>query len=274
MEGRLLVRISYSRYSAYLTNPERYRLQYVLGLTPEGDESPSTTNIGRRRGRCFHEIYEGKKTREELIETYGLQLVERCERMKEVVPDLGPLVLVETSFDIPIGDGKHSIVGRIDHGFTLDDQFRIGDFKSTKGTRTKKDFAEYLAEMETSSQSHFYLYAVRHLGMPTELFRYHVVLDRKDKDHKPTYFPLDLPVTGPATLDRTMAEVYAACEAIEFLRKQYGEEKPWPHSNNWPCCGDKFFCGYSGICGRLIPKGATPTGYTYRWAEQLKKDTE
>jgi hypothetical protein len=237
-------------------------------------------NLGRRRGRCFHELFEakGKGTtdtdRQEIIARHGLDLVERCEFMIEVTPDLGPLSLVEKSFEVPIGDGKHSIIGRIDHGFSVDGNFRIGDFKTTKGTRTKKDVQEYFGELETSTQPHFYLKAAEALGHPTNLFTYHVIFDRKDKGSKPRYVPLDLPpeTTGPASVARTMAGVYAACESIEFLSNVYGKEKPWPHSNNWPCCGDKFFCGYGGLCGRTLPKGVEPPGFTFKWKEKIQAE--
>jgi len=112
------VRISYSKYTAFLTNPERFRLFYILGLTPEGDETPTRMNLGRRRGRCFHELYEAKGNgtyeaeRPAIVERYGLDLVKRVEDMIQAVPDLGPLSLVETSFEVPILDGKHSIIGR------------------------------------------------------------------------------------------------------------------------------------------------------------------
>jgi len=68
-----------------------------------------------------------------------------------------------------------------------------------------------------------------------------------------------------------MAGVYAACEGIEFYTRTYGVEKPWPHSNHWPCCGDKFFCGYQGVCGRTLPKGCVPPGYTFRWKERIQE---
>lgn len=269
------MKISYSKYSAFLMNPERYRLYYALGLTPDGDETPTNMNLGRRRGRCFHSLLEsrttGTPTRDEIVQAHGIELVERCERMVAVLPDLGPMQLVEQAFELPIGDGKHSVVGRIDHIFTPDGAERVGDFKTTKGNRTKKEVQEYFGEMETSSQSHFYLYAAAQLGHPTDRFTYHVIFDRKDKDSQPRYVPLDL-VAGPAAVARTMSMVYAACEGIEFYTKTYGTDKPWPHSNNWPCCGDKFFCGYSAICGRTLPKGVEPTGFTYRWKEKIQAE--
>lgn len=245
-------------------------MYYILGLTPEGDETPNRMNIGRRRGRCFHEMYEGTP-RPELVKTYGRELVERVEDMRSVVPDLGPLSHVEESFELPILDGKHSVIGRMDHAFTRHEQFSLGDFKTTKGSRTKKELTEYLGELETSPQSHFYLYAARQLGYPTELFTYHVILDRANKDAKPKYIPLDLPPIGAAQVDRTMSEVYAACEAIEALRA-YGDEKPWPHANHWPCTGDRFFCGYSELCGRCIPKGAVPPGFTSRYKDEIQTE--
>lgn len=269
------MKISYSKYSAFLANPERYRLSYVLGLTPEGDETPTFMNLGRRRGRCFHALMESKKTgipsMEEVVTEHGAEMVERCSSMVDALPDLGDFLLTEQSFEIPIGDGKHSINGRLDHVFAENGKQIVGDFKTTKGTRSKKDLEDYLNGMETSSQAHFYLKAAAVLGYPTNLFTYHVILDRKDKDSKPRYLPLDLrpEENGPAAVERTMLGVYAACEAIEFLRHTYGEERPWPHSNNWPCSGDKFFCGYSAICGRVIPKGFAPSGFTYRWKKEI-----
>ena len=260
------MRISYSKYTAYLQNPEKFRLYYMLGLTPEGDDTPTRMNMGRRRGSCFHAMYEGVP-RAELVTKYGLEIVQRCEDMRAVVPDLGELTLVEAAFEIPILDGKHSINGRIDHRFIAYDNPRIGDFKTTKGTRTKKEFSEYLGNLTGSAQPHFYLKAAAVLGYPTEDFTFHVVLDKKDKDAKPVYIPLDLHI-GPAEVERTMAEVYAACEAIEALG-EYGIEKPWPHSNHWPCCGDKFFCGYQGLCGRTIPKGCTPPGFTNKFQKEI-----
>ena len=265
--------ISYSQYKAFLDNPERYRMFYVLGLTPEGAETPSNFNLGKRRGRCFHDLSEGKKSRARLVQEYGAELVVRCELIREAVPDLGPLECVEQSFKLPILDGKHNVIGRVDHIFMVDGHRRVGDYKSTKGTRTKKETQDYLATLETSAQSHFYLYAAAQLGYPTDLFTYHVIFDRKNKESKPQYFPLDIQA-GPATVARTIAGVYAACEAIQFLWQVYGPEKPWPHGNAWPCCGDKFFCGYGEICGRTIPKGAIPPGFTERWKDKIQTEGE
>jgi hypothetical protein len=262
------LRISYSRYSAFLFNPEKFRLYYMLGLTPEGDDTPTMFNYGRRRGRCFHETYEGTP-RPELVKEYGGELVLRCEDMREAVPDLGSMDWIEREFDIPIGDGKHSIIGRIDHRFTNRDGVRQpGDFKTTKGTRTKKETGDYFRDLENSTQHHFYLRAEREFEpQPTGLFCYHVIFDRKDKDHKPTYVPLELPYIGPAEVDRTMSAVYAAAECIEFLR-QYGIDKPWPDSRRWMFSDE---C-YKQLAGRVIPKGAEPPGFTSRWKEQIEAE--
>jgi hypothetical protein len=269
------LRISYSKYTSFLQNPEKFRLYYQLGLTPEGDETPTRMNMGRRRGSCFHEMSEAKSNGvfdEQLpaiVKKYGGDIVKRCNAMLSVVPDLGKMFLVEESFEVSILDGKHSIMGRIDHGFTVDGHERLGDFKTTKGTRTKKELNEYFGQLETSAQSHFYLKAAAALGHGTDLFTYHVILDAKDAKHTPTYIPIDLRI-GPAEVERTMAEVYAACEAIEFMSNEYGDNKPWPHSNHWPCCGDKFFCGYQTLCGRTIPKGCTPPGFTQRYKDLIQ----
>jgi hypothetical protein len=271
------MKISYTKYSAFLQNPERFRLYYMLGLTPEGGDTPTNMNLGKRRGSCFHSLMEARskgESTEALVKQYGAELVKRCEDMAEVVPDLGTFLLCEKSFEIPILDGKHSITGRLDHVFMDGDNKRVGDFKTTKGNRSKKELAEYLAEMETSSQAHFYLHAAKELGQPTDLFTYHIVMDKKDKDSKPRYLPLDVPVTetGPAAVARVITGVYAACEAIEGLVERVGIEKSWPHSNHWPCRGDKFFCGYSSVCGRQMPKGCAPDGYTNRYKAEIEAE--
>jgi hypothetical protein len=271
------VRISFSKYKKFLDNQEHFRLFYMLGLTPEGEETPTLFNFGRRRGRCFHELSEARAggnyeaARRALLKEHGRDMVERCEAMAEVVPDLGPLDWVERSFDIPIGDGKHSIIGRIDHRFINRDGVRqLGDFKTTKGTRTKAQLTDYFRDLESSLQHHFYLRAELEFSEAhTGLFTYHVVFDRKDKDHKPTYVPLEVPYLGPAAVNRSMAAIYAACEEIEFLT-QYGIEKPWPDSHRW------FFGSevYAEIAGRTIPKGAIPQGFTTRWKEQIQAEGE
>jgi hypothetical protein len=261
----LALQISYSRYRAFCDNPEKFRLYYMLGLTPEGDETPTLFNFGRRRGSCFHKIYEGAN-REDLVREYGADMVARCEEMVAVVPDLGALDWVEKSFEVPIGDGKHSIIGRIDHRFREYDAWTLGDFKTTKGTRTKAQTSEYLADMERSTQHHFYLAAARILGEPSDRFTYHIVFDRKEKHAKPTYLPLPVGA-GEAEVNRVMASVYAACEQIEFLQA-YGIEKPWTDTRKYGIGADI----YAEIAGRMIPKGCEPNGFTYRWKEQIQNE--
>lgn len=260
------MQISFSKYKTFLDNQEKFRLFYMLGLTPDGDETPTMFNHGRRRGRCFHAIAEGKD-RVELVKEYGELMVSRCEDMRAVVPDLGEMDWIERSFSIPIGDGKHSINGRIDHRFINRDGTRQpGDFKTTKGTRTKAQLQDYFKDLENSLQHRFYLRAEREWEPnPTGLFTYHVIFDRKDKDHKPTYVPLEIPYIGPAALDRSMASIYAACEEIEFLT-EYGIEKAWPDSHRWNF-GSEI---YAEIAGRVLPKGAIPQGFTTRWKEQIQ----
>jgi hypothetical protein len=259
-----LLNISYSRYSAFVFNPEKFRLHYELGLTPEGDDTPTMFNYGRRRGSCFHALYEGADTTQ-----YSPELISRCMDMRAVVPDLGDMDWVERSFEIPIFDGKHSIIGRIDHRFLNRDGVRqLGDFKTTKGTRTKAQLQDYYRDLETSTQHHFYLRAELEFEKdPTGLFTYHIVFDRKDKDKKPTYVPLELPYIGPAEVNRVMSSVYAACEALEFLRS-YGIEKPWPDSRRWMFSDDI----YRNIAGRTLPKGCDPDGFTSKYKDQIEAE--
>lgn len=258
------MKISYSRYSAFLTNPERYRLYYGLGLVPESDSIPGPMNYGRRRGTCVHAIHESNATGKKLEGTFEPGMVARCTRLVALLPDLGDVLLSEESFDCPIGDGKHQITGRLDHVVRKDGETSIGDLKSTK-KRTKKEMREYFDTLETSSQSHFYLYAAaKQFNYPTEEFTYHVLVDDKEK---PEHIALPLRFT-PAEVNRTMMGVYAACEAIEGLIERVGLDKPWPHSNTWPCCGQKQFCGYGQICGRPLAPGFVPVGFISRHPEE------
>lgn len=263
------MKISFSKFTSFMQNPEKYRLYYGLGLKPEGEDIPSNRNYGRRRGSCFHAIHEAraKGVRDSVITKYEYpeDLYARCVRLADLVPDLGEMLHAECEFDVPIGDGKHSITGRLDHiARGTDGIARLGDFKTTK-KRTKKEMAEYNGDLSTSPQPHFYLYASRSLDLGIELteMRYHILVDDKEK---PDYYPLDLTI-GPNEVNRKMQGVYAACEIIEFLTKTIGVEKPWPHSNHWPCSGERFFCGYQEICGRALPLGCVPQGFVRRVPE-------
>lgn len=266
------MKISYSRYTAFLQNPERYRLYYGLGLVPENDDVPSFMNYGRRRGSCVHAIHEAdsKGVRHSTLteHKYPDDMYKRCLALVSKLPGM-EVLLSEQEFECPIGPGgKHSIIGRLDHVFKRDGTIRIGDIKSTK-KRTKKEMREYFGTLATSSQSHFYLYVAGLLGFPTEDFTYHVLVDEKDA---PEYIPFDLPPIGRHEVARTMQGVYAACEGIEGLIERVGLENPWPHSNHWPCCGDRAFCGYSELCGRVLPVGCVPPGFVSRYPEKPTED--
>jgi hypothetical protein len=262
------MKLDFSRYSAYVQNPERYRLRYVLNLAPENDNVPTFMNYGRRRGTCTHEILDARATGGNLDALRGKfpgELFDRCLKLADKMPDLGPFMVSEKEFDIPIfaasGNlpaSKHSTIGRIDHVF-MRDRYVVGDFKTCK-KRTKKEASQYLGELSTSFQVPFYLHAAKSMGYETDTFIFHVLIDEKDN---PDY--LELPVImGPAEVERRLRHVRAACYAIEGLLRDIGSDYPWPHSNAWPCCGDKLFCGYGEICGMRIPLGAIPYGFVPR----------
>lgn len=265
------MKLDFSRYSAYVQNPERYRLRYILNLVPENDEQPTFANYGRRRGTCTHEILDARakhagnpaELKDSLIELrmkHPADLFDRCERLANVMPDLGEFLISEKEFDIPVFEGsKHSTIGRIDHIFLGKGNPVVGDFKTAK-KRTKKEAAQYLSELSTSFQVPFYLHAAKAMGYETDRFRFHVLIDEKDN---PDYLALDVTM-GPAEVERRLRHVRAACYGIEGLLRDIGPEYPWPHSNSWPCCGDKFMCGYGNICGMRIPPGVVPNGFTTR----------
>jgi len=259
------MKLDFSRYAAFLSNPERFRLRYILNLVPESDDEPTLFNYGRRRGSCTHEIldaYAAGNSLEPVRAKYPAELFDRCVKLADVMPpNAGPVVISEREFDVPVFPGsRHSIIGRIDRVVMVDGVPRVEDFKTTK-KRTKAEFSRYLGELSTSFQVPFYLAAAAALGYETDEFLFHVLIDEKDK---PAYYPLELPPMGPAEIERRMRHVRAACIAIEALLQHPGPDYPWPHSNAWPCCGDRMQCGYGEICGRKIPKGCVPTGFKKR----------
>lgn len=265
------MKISYSRFSAFLQNPERYRMHYVLGLKTVSDDIPSVFNYGRRRGSCVHAIHEarakGLRDSEITKHLFPQEMYERCVRMVEIVPTMELLPGVcETAFTCGIGNGTHQIEGRIDHAFRESGEIWLGDLKSTKG-KTKKEMRKYFGELDTSPQAHFYLYAAALLGFGTDKLRYHVIVDNGKE--APDYVPVDVRF-GPSAVDRKMKGVQAACEGILGYLSKIGEDKPWPHSNIWPCNGDRAFCGFAEICEHVMPKGCVPPGFVSRHPEETE----
>lgn len=265
------MKLDFSRYSAFVQNPERYRLRYVLNLAPENDDEPTFMNYGRRRGTCTHEILDARNVHHgntealtaalfALREKHPADLFDRCCALADVMPDLGKFLISEKEFDLPVFDGSHhSTIGRIDHIFMEAGQPIVGDFKTAK-KRTKKEASQYLGELSTSFQVPFYLHAAKSMGYETDKFRFHVLIDEKDN---PDYLPLDVTM-GPAEVERRLRHVRSACYSIEGLLRDVGPDYPWPHANAWPCCGDKFMCGYGDICGLRIPPGVIPSGFVPR----------
>ena len=258
------MKLDFSRYAAYVSNPERYRLRYVLNLVPENDSVPTFMNYGRRRGTCTHELLDARAIGtdpETLRPKYPADLFDRCLKLAAVLPaDLGEVLVSEREFDIPIFEGsRHSLIGRIDRIYRKDGKPVVRDFKTAK-KRTKKELGQYLGELTTSFQVPFYLAAAKSMGYETDEFVFDVLIDEKDNPEHLAW-PVKM---GPAAVERCLRHVRSACIAIEGLLQNPGADYPWPHSNAWPCCGDRFMCGYGEICGRRIPRGCVPTGFVTR----------
>src|SRR5579862_9675753 len=102
------MKLDFSRYSAYVANPERYRLRYQLNLAPENDDVPTFMNYGRRRGTCTHEIldmlaqdFDGDSVafadaERALKAKHPADLYDRCRKLADVLPaDMGECVVSE-----------------------------------------------------------------------------------------------------------------------------------------------------------------------------------
>lgn len=268
------MKIDPTRYRMFWQNPERYRMREARKLSPVEPKAgtfASLLSYGRRRGTCYHEFRDGDyrqvptaEVAESLRSGGGFEEkeIEAGSRMAAAVKARygdWKVLANEMEFEYPIPDSPHSIVGRIDHIIDRGDNFVfIGDYKTSK-PRTKKEMNRKIDEYAADCQVDAY-----YLGARQKRFDPHGFLFRIIVDHGP-----DKPVeiiereTGRTGLElkQFARGVAMTCDLIEYLTKTYGTERPWPHLPNWPCLGDKTFCGFKNECCKYQATGYIPEGF-------------
>lgn len=253
--------IDNSRYSAWWSNPELYRLTYEVNL------SPKEVNYYFGRGIHLHALNEARNKQLSSADTLAMtaknlgisqkskQVGEALfasfkkqydgdDRFQLLYDDGKPLAEIE--FNVPIPGSPHSIVGRIDELLQYKGEPWIGDLKSANA-KTSEDKKKI--EFGYSSQPLFYINAMRMIGYPVKGMLYRVVTEHVP----PRHWVIESKRTEHQ-LAEGLRSIHQTCETILMYRKTFGIDRPWPHLNSYPCSFSDFqgksACQYAGICQR------------------------
>lgn len=252
------MKIDNSRYSAFWSNPELYRLTFEKNIVPR------IVPYYFGRGIQLHELAEhrNKMAAAKLLRTEEQQISDKSRKVAgalfeafkrrwdgdatiQLLHDEGR-PLVEVEFDLPIPGSTHSIIGRMDEIVEYKAEPWIGDIKTAnaKATEPKKRI-----EFGFSSQPLFYINAARMLGYPVKGMLYRVVTE-----HTPPKHWLIESKRTEHQLAEALRSIHQTCETILMFRKTFGVDRPWPHMNPYPCNNTDWqgnpSCDYHGICGR------------------------
>lgn len=263
------MKIDASRFTQFWANPDRYRLREVWKLAPEEAKVGTFASLltyGRRRGTAFHEILDAAHrgvSEAEAVQSlkdggFDEKPIEAAKRMAARVRELYPnetYLLHESVFEYQLPSSPHVLTGRVDHVFERDGEVLIGDWKTTKH-RTKKDFANLVANYCGGPQVGFYLLGVRSLGFTPTRFLYRVVQDRRSSKSPGISITEHFTERSGFELRRLERDVHITCELIEWMKQTFGVE------NSWPCLYEPFDRGYGSILGRKMYSGYTPDGFT------------
>lgn len=266
--------INHSSYKAFLSDPERYRLEYELDH-PDGNISggisPKKTPGPLADGSAFHFYLEAHnkdwsadEVKQKEIESgiaadnlrTGFALAVAFTRRYETDKRFSihrdqQGVFSEREFIVPIGNGSpHSIIGKIDELTEYQDAKHpglwIGDYKSAnnKTSENKKKI-----EFEDSQQSNFYLNAMRLMEIDVKGMVYRVIT----KHTPPQHYVIPIRRTK-LQLDITLLNIHQVAEQIQMMKNTFGVHVPWPHTRNYPCNyrnpAGEIMCDYQTICSR------------------------
>lgn len=263
------MKISNSEYTAFLNNPERYRLMYKA---PLGDKktglSPTQRSFWLDRGSAFHLLMEGynkKWSQDEInakvkesnfdaksflngsaLQASFLARYKNDSRF-EIQEWSSDTVASEIEFEAPIPGSPHSLIGKMDELVSFEGVLWVGDYKTAnaKATENKKRI-----EFEDSSQSDFYINAMRLLNRPVKGMLYRVVTEHVPSQH------YVIPITrSESRLDVSLLSIHQVCEIIKMMLDTFGIDKPWPHPGssfpcNWRGINGKSMCEFETLCRR------------------------
>ena len=280
------MKIDASRFSMFWANPERYRLREIWKLTPKEpsmDSFAGLLSFGRRRGTCFHELMDADYRG--ILEPQAVQdLIDGDFEEKAIATGLRMKAAVKTRyfnetylaheslFEYQIPGSPHIMTGRIDHILSDEDGPVIGDWKGSNSP-TKKEMQKKIETYKNSAQVDFYLIGATTLGFNTGRFLYRVLENVPRRPPKIAHVKIHEAWTERTglQLDRFSQYVHVTCEMIEFLKRTFGVENPWPVLH------EPFDRGYGAILGRKRVEGLElPEGFTEKieHLESMMEDPE
>ena len=247
--------IDNSRFSAFMRNPEAYRLKYQRNLTVARDK----VGYGLQRGTAFHIIAEEKYrgTADKVLDTALTEAVadpkaiakaatmHKVFAAKYVASGTIAKIAAEVEFRAPIPGTDHEIAGRIDEILNYRGTLWCGE---TKTANARADYAKLKYEWQRNSQANFEIAGARHLGYAVE-----GVLVRTITEHSP---PRIWEIEATRTDEEQQLFLYNVaqiCDTIEMYKAKWGIDVPWPHNNNCFPCSMEGRCEYEDICGKLRP---------------------
>ena len=260
------MKLDSSRFNSFWSNPDKFRIREAWKLQPQEPKAGSFASLlsfGRRRGTAFHEFRDGayRQVSEfqviEDLKNGGFSereiQVAKCMAVaaSERYPDEKYLAH-EVTFEYPIPDSPHFLVGRIDHIFERDGKVWVGDWKTSK-YRPKRELDYKGDEYCKSTQVGFYLLGARTLGFDTRDFLYRLVhSERKDSRASIREYPTQ---RTTLELNQLARSVHQTCELILWMRDTFGIEK------HWPVLPEKFTTGYESLLGKSLYPEYVPEGY-------------
>jgi len=244
-----------TRYEAFWANPERYRLAYELNIVPR--ETP----YGLSRGTALHlinewhhaqlsdaEIDSRLKADPAISEKARLNAWQLWRELERAYPILSATsssqpvkIAAEVEFTHQIPGSPHGLCGRIDEIIQLPDgRHVVGELKSANARRRYDDVRR---EWETKKQADFVLLGARSLGYSPIGVMVRVAVEGTP----PKVWAFDVTRTE-RQLSLAMLHVHQTCEIIEFMRRTFGVNDPWPHlTHSWPCAKSGA-CEHEPIC--------------------------
>lgn len=253
------MKIDNSRFTAFWSNPELYRLVYEKNIVPK------IVPYYFGRGIHLHELNEARNKATAALQNLSTDDQRISDRSVKVGDALfqafkrrwdgdatfqllhdGGLPLAEIEFDIAIPGSPHSSVGKMDEIVLYKGDPWVGDLKSAnaKTTENKKR-----VEFGYASQPLFYINAARAMGYPVKGMVYRVVTEHTP----PKHYVIETKRTE-YQLAQHLRHVHQTAEMILMYRKTFGVDKPWVHLWNYPCNYPSFdgspTCEYASICNR------------------------
>ena len=242
-----LVLIDQTRYKAFWSNPEYFRLRYLKDLDAKIEGAPN--KYGRDRGTVFHILNEGAEDAEaqikEAVQSPAAITMARTMHTayKQATNPKFKTLAKEVAFMVSIGDGRNGMAGRIDS--IIETASGLVWCGETKTAGTRADLAAIKWEWQRNPQADFEIIGARSLGYDVEGVLVHII---KEAVPAPRVWQIEVKRTPEqlATLERN---VYMTCEIIQMLITQFGIDKPWPHViPGFNPCVKTGYCDFEQDC--------------------------